>query len=262
MFSRLTNMKKYFVLLVGLISMLSYNAMAQNVQLHYDLGHSIYNSTDVDGRNLSARPKVTTTTEMFKADKFGSTFFFIDLDFNDDAVCKDHRNVGAQWEISREVNLWQNSSLSWLSAHFEYNGGSSLSTKFNNSWLVGPTYSGHSADFSKTWSLSLMYKYIPNTIGLDGGEQPHNFQITGVWGINFANGWCTFSGFLDFWKEARGWQNTEYILLAEPQFWVNLNAAPSMRDFNLSIGGEVEVSNNFVGEGFYTIPTIGAKWTF
>ena len=77
--------------------MLSFKALAQNVQLHYDLGHSIYNSTDIDGRNLSARPKVTTTTEMFKADKFGSTFFFIDLDFNDDAVCKDNRNVGAYW---------------------------------------------------------------------------------------------------------------------------------------------------------------------
>lgn len=36
--------------------------MAQNVQLHYDFGHAIYES-------LEDRPKFTTTVEMFKADK-------------------------------------------------------------------------------------------------------------------------------------------------------------------------------------------------
>lgn len=255
-------MKKQLFLFVVIATIFTYSAMAQNVQLHYDFGHSIYNSIDPDGRNLSSRQKVTTTTEMFKSDKFGSTFFFIDLDFNDDASFNDNRNIGAYWEISREINLWQNSSINWLSAHFEYNGGSSMGIKFNNAWLVGPTYSGHSADYSKTWSLSLLYKYIPHTIGLDNAEHPNNFQVTGVWNIDFAKGWCTFSGYIDFWKEARQYQNTEYIFLSEPQFWVNLNAAPRMHDFNLSIGGEIELSNNFVGVGFYAIPTIGAKWTF
>ena len=31
---------------------------------------------------------------------------------------------------------------------------------------------------------------------------------------------------------------------------------------NLSIGSEVEFSNNFVSTGFYVIPTLAAKWTF
>jgi hypothetical protein len=30
----------------------------------------------------------------------------------------------------------------------------------------------------------------------------------------------------------------------------------------MSIGSEVEVSNNFVAKGFYAIPTLAAKWTF
>ncbi len=76
---------------------------------------------------------------------------------------------------------------------------------FNNSWLAGATYSGHSKDFSKTWSLSVMYKYIPHTVNDKGASQVHNYQITGVWGVNFASGWCSFSGFIDFWREWRAW---------------------------------------------------------
>ena len=35
-----------------------------------------------------------------------------------------------------------------------------------------------------------------------------------------------------------------------------------MKDVNLSLGGEVEVSTNFVNKGWYVRPAIGAKWTF
>ena len=58
------------------------------------------------------------------------------------------------------------------------------------------------------------------------------------------------------------------MLISEPQFWVNLNALKGMKDVNLSIGSEVEISNNFVYNNkgdhnkFYTIPTLAAKWTF
>ena len=50
--------------------------------------------------------------------------------------------------------------------------------------------------------------------------------------------------------------------------WFNLNKLKGMDDVNLSLGSEVELSNNFVwndrGEHnrFYAIPTIAAKWTF
>ena len=133
---------------------------------------------------------------------------------------------------------------------------------FNNCWLGGLTYSGHSKDFSKTWSLSALYKLIPGTVGLSGNPQAHNFQITGVWGINFAKGWCTFSGFFDWWREARPWQGTEYIFMSEPQFWVNLNKIEGWENVGLSLGGELEITSNFVAKGFKALPAIGAKWTF
>ena len=199
---------------------------------------------------------MTSTVEMFRPDSYGSTYFFVDLDASP-------KVTGAYWEISRELCFWKDTKLAWLSAHLEYNGGlNTAAGPFNNSWLAGLTYSGHSKDFSKTWSLTASYKAIPGTIGLNGAKQPHNFQLTGVWGINFANGWCTFSGFFDFWKEARIWQGTEFIFISEPQFWVNLNKIEKMKDINLSLGGELELSSNFVAKGFHAMPAIGAKWTF
>lgn len=213
---------------------------AQNLQVLYD----------------TERDCATTTVEMFRPDNFGSTYFFVDLDYTP-------KVSGAYWEISRELCFWQNSKYSWLSVHLEFDGG--LNTKsgsFNNAWLTGLTYSGHSKDFSRTWSLSAMYRYSPDTKDGNGESQEHNFQITGVWGIDFAGGWCTFSGFFDFWREMRPWQGTEYIFMSEPQFWVNLNKIKGWEGINLSIGGEVELSNNFVEEGFRAMPAIGAKWTF
>lgn len=213
---------------------------AQNIQVLYD----------------TERDCVTSTVEMFRPDNYGSTFFFVDMDYTP-------KVQGAYWEISRELCFWQNSKYSWLSLHLEFDGGlNTAAGSFNNAWLTGLTYSGHSKDFSKTWSVSAMYKFIPDTKDAAGKSQEHNFQITGVWGINFANGWCTFSGFADFWREMRPWQGTEFIWMSEPQFWVNLNKIKGWEDINLSIGGEVELSQNFVEKGFRAMPAIGAKWTF
>lgn len=228
-------------------------SVAQNIQIHYDFGHMLYE--DLDSKNGNRAP-LTTTIEMFKPDKWGSTFFFVDMDYN-------KKVTSAYWEISREFNFWQKSKMNWLSVHVEFDGGLNTVVKsFNNAWLLGPTYSGHNADYSKTWSLSLMYKYIPKTVDTENKKQEQNFQITGVWNINFAKGWMLFSGFADFWREHRPWINTEYIFLAEPQLWVNLNKIKGWDNINLSLGGEVEISNNFVDKGFYCIPTLGAKWTF
>ena len=71
-------MKK--VLLIALL-FLSLPIMAQNVQLHYDFGRSLYNDLDKTAES-NGRAALTTTVEMFRPDKFGSTFFFVDMDYN------------------------------------------------------------------------------------------------------------------------------------------------------------------------------------
>lgn len=58
-------MKK--LILSGILALTSVCAFAQNVQLHYDFGHNLYNGGDKD---LSNRGHFTTTVENFKADKW------------------------------------------------------------------------------------------------------------------------------------------------------------------------------------------------
>lgn len=245
-------MKK--VLLIALL-FLSLPIMAQNVQLHYDFGRSLYNDLDKTAES-NGRAVLTTTVEMFRPDKFGSTFFFVDMDYNKGVS-------GAYWEISRELNFWQQSKMNWLSVHVEYDGGlNNVVGSYDDAFLAGLTYSGHSKDFSKTWSLSVMYKHISDAVDVENKDAETNFQITGVWGISIADGWGSFSGFVDFWRECRPWQNTTHIFLAEPQLWLNLNKISGWEDVKLSVGAEVELSNNFVNKGFYAIPTLAVKWTF
>lgn len=227
-------------LLAFVLALVPVCARGQNIQLHYDLG----------------RNSVTSTIEMFRADGGGSTFFFVDFDYNP-------KVTGAYFEISRELCFWQDTELSWLSAHLEYNGGlNTAAGSFNNAWLGGLTYSGHSEDWSKTWSLSAMYKAIPGALDALGRCQMHNFQITGVWNLDFFNHWLSFNGFFDFWREMRPWQGTEFIFMTEPQLWVNLRNIKGWENVNLSLGTEVELSANFVGKGFHAMPTLAAKWTF
>ena len=244
---------KKFLLLILLVGTLS--AKAQNVQLHYDFGRHAYKSLNSSDKSM-ARPALTSTVEMFRPDKWGSTFFFVDMNYNQGVQ-------GAYWEIARELNFWQNSKVNWLSAHIEYNGGlDRLAGSYNDAFLFGVTYSGHSKDFSKTLSITASYKHIPRTIGLDGKKDEANFQITGVWGITFLKGYLNFTGFVDFWRECRPWQGTSYIFLTEPQLWFNVNAIKGCEKINLSVGTEVELSNNFVAKGFFAIPTLAVKWTF
>lgn len=230
-------------------------SFAQNLQLHYDFGKHMY-----DG--LEARPNLTTTFELFRADGLGSTYLFVDLDYSKKAV-------GAYTEISREFCFWPNTKMDWLSIHLEYNGGLVTGGSFNNAWLAGLTYSGHSKDFTKTWSLTASYKAIPGVLAANGNCDMHNFQITGVWGITFAKGWCSFDGFIDVWRQHNQWLDssmstihTSYVWVSEPQFWVNFNKIKGWEKVNLSLGTEVRLSYNFVGNRFYAIPTAAAKWSF
>ncbi len=236
-----------------LTGLLATAAQAQNVQVHYDLGHSIYN-------DLTGRPNVTSTFEMFKADKWGSTYMFTDIDYFSDGA------AGAYWEISREFALTANKR--WA-LHLEYDGGATtiehtgIGNRFQHAFLAGGAWNWASADFSKTFSVQAMYKYYFK--GMYRGAF-NGYQLTAVWGDTFANGLCTFSGFVDVWydRDVRG----KLITLSEPQFWFNLNALNGMEDIHVSVGAEVEISNNFVynddghNQKFYAIPTIAAKWTF
>ena len=239
-------MKK--ILLSALLFIACLPMFAQlNVQMHYDFGKTIY------GDELSNRPLFTATVENFKADKWGTTFFFIDLDFGDNTM------KSVYGEIAREFKLGKTP----FAAHVEYNGGLSGFGSYNDAYLAGAAWNWANKDFSKTFSLQLLYKHLAN----QPSSNKHSWQVTTVWGIHFAKGLCSFSGFADLWHDNSVTGNL--IFCSEPEFWFHLNALESVDDdFKLSVGAEVELTKNMVwptdglNDNFYAIPAVGVKWTF
>ena len=233
-------MKK--LLFSGLLAVAALTAQAQNVQLHYDLGRNLYPDEE------AGRQKVTMTLEQFKADKWGSWFYFVDVDFSRKFV------EGAYTEISREFNLGKKG----FAAHVEYDGGLNRFGSFQQSALLGGAWNGHNADFSTTYSVQLMYKRFFKSYNYTNAY--HSFQLTGVWSTTFANKKCTFSGFVDLWRGEKANGHGQLVILAEPQFWYNATE-------HFSVGTEWEISDNFVyntynGKTFFVNPTLAVKWNF
>jgi hypothetical protein len=213
-------------LLTFLTIISSLTLSAQNFQLHRDF----------EGDHF------TTTFELFKVDKYGNTFTFIDFDYNASSGISQ-----GYYEIARVIKT----DKMPIGFHVEYNGGLGTYELLNNqggytindAWIFGANYSKGNAKWG--YSTYAGYKAIK-----DAGEA--NFQVTGTWYVNLIENKLTFSGFADLWTE-KGLSN-KTIFLTEPQLWYHLNNS-------FSIGGEIEFSNNFAGEdGFKTRPTLAIKW--
>ena len=207
----------------------AFTVNAQNFQLHRDF----------------ERGHFTTTFEMFKMDKWGNTFTFVDFDYDADNGI----NQG-YFEIARVLKTKKMP----IGLHVEYNGGVGTfelpedelgGFTINDAWIFGLNYSKGNAKCG--FSTYAGYKAFKGT-----GEA--NYQITGTWYVNMFKGKVTFSGFADLWSEEGLSDNT--VLLTEPQLWFNATK-------NLSLGGEVEISNNFAYSNEFKVrPTLAVKWNF
>ena len=236
-------MKK--LMTIALMAVATLSANAQNIQLHYDFGRNIYTGEE------AGRSKVTVTLEQFKADQWGSWYYFVDLDLSS------HFTESAYTEISREFNLSKDLPIA---AHVEYDGGLSKSGSFQQAGLIGAAYNGHNEDFSKTWSVQLLYKHF-----LKSYDNTHSYasaQLTGVWGLNFLANKLSFKGFIDFWRGEKANGHGCLVVLTEPQLWYNFTN-------HFSVGTEWEISDNFVynadptsDKTFFINPTLAVKWNF
>lgn len=159
----------------------------------------------------------------------------------------------AYWEIARAFNLGK----SPFAAHIEYNGGflqAGIPIQINDAYLGGIEYNWNAKDFSRGFTLQVLYKTIR-------GKNNTSFQLTGVWYLNLCKDKVSLSGFADFWKEDNIFADgsvTKFVFLSEPQFWYNFNK-------NMSVGSEVELGYNFTGnytKGFHVCPTAAVKYTF
>ena len=210
-------MKKLITLFTILVTV---TVTAQNFQLHRDL----------------ERGHFTTTFEMFKPDKYGNTFTFIDFDYN--------ASVGtsfAYYEIARVLKTEKMP----VGAHIEYNGGHGNAFSLNEAWIFGANYGKGNAK----WGFSTYAGYKAFT-----GAGKGNFQVTATWYWNIIADKLTCSWFADYWTQ-KGLFFDGNVFLAEPQLWYHLNKS-------FSIGGELEISSNFgvANDAIKGRPTLAIKW--
>lgn len=245
-------MKTLFLCAAALCAATAVRAQV-NLQLFYDFG------TD--------RRYATLTLEMFKPDKWGNTFFFVDHDFNyDQHVEGDNLAPGGSYlEIARCLNFWQQSRWKDLSIQVEYNGGITKSYPINHAWLVGLDYLIHDKTYRHTLNAKLLYKKIRKQ------KSAVPLQLTAVWSCRdlFGLKGVTFSGYADFWWEDHlcsyrpdgSATLKRTVFQSEPQLWYNVGNLFGCE--NLHVGTEVELSNHFGSvEGFKCQPCLGAKWVF
>lgn len=212
---------------------------AQNLQLHFDSRHSLY------GDKVAPQNYLTATFEMFKPDKWGSTFMFADFDLN-----HEKKNIGLVYaEIAREFKIAEFPLL----PHLEYNGGLGKGFSIPSSYMAGFGYPFQVGNFNM--STYVAYK-------LNAFQQVSNdAQWTVTWNATLANGKLSLGGFFDLWSENKDrtgvTSGKKLIMLSEPQLWYNFSP-------HFALGTEVELSYNFVfgPNNFYAIPTLATKWNF
>lgn len=229
---------------------------AQNIQLHYDLGRALYPTVQRE------RPMMTATVEQQSLDRFGDTFYFVDMSWRDQGA------VNANWKFMRNLRFWRPP----FALHLRYDGGlrfrdyapSTERTKpafsLNDAFMLGGSYTYLSPTRRTMLQLIPLYKYIK------GAEQPHNFELCGVWRFASVSGLFTATGFFSWWRQeltAPGWGSTTFKFMSQPQLWCNLNRIKGVApDFNLSVGTELRVSKNVDAPQWIVAPTLGLKWSF
>jgi hypothetical protein len=218
----------------------------QNLQLHYDFGKE--------------RRFYTATLEMFKPDTFGSTFWFVDFDFN---FPGNPRSMSAAYgEISRDFYIpWLKniSSLQKLGFHIEYNDGFTAykdsgsymgAASYNNVFLTGFSYP------VKIGGVELTTQWL---FRMPRGMDVPDFQFTLVWFHLLFHNKLIFTGFMDIWSQDKVYRpdRKELVFQTEPQLWYLIRP-------KIGLGGEAEISKNFPAgpQAWQINPTLAFRWEF
>jgi len=209
------------------------SSFAQNLQLHYDFGKAY------DGNDKIERKYFTSTLEIFKVDNLGSTFCFVDVDY-------DKGNGGASlayFELARKFTVHK----SGLGVQIEFNDGTP--DYILQAWLGGIAYQIKIGNF--TLNSSLLYRANKNSKSPDA-------QITLTWYQPLFKDKVLLTGFIDIWTQDNfSGSGKDLVILTEPQFWYVLNQ-------HFSIGSEIEISRNFFtfDGDLEVMPTAAVKWIF
>jgi hypothetical protein len=218
----------------------------QNLQLHYDFGKE--------------RKFYTATLEMFKPDSFGTTFWFVDFDFNYPG--KPRSMSAAYWEISHDFYIpWliNKPAFTKLGFHVEYNDGFATFKDSGNYMGVASYNSVFLTGFSYPVKIGPVEVTTQWLFRAPRGMDVPDFQFTLVWYQLLFRNKILFTGFMDLWSQDKIMypDSKELVFQTEPQLWYLVRP-------KLGLGGEAEISRNFpVGPHAWQInPTLAFRWEF
>jgi hypothetical protein len=219
---------------------------SQNFQLHYDFG--------------KGREFFTATFEMFRPDTLGSTFWFVDLDF--DFPGNPRSMSGAYLEFSRDFyipGLRKMAAFDQLTFHIEYNDGFTA-YKDTGDYMTAASYNSiFLTGFSHPLKIGRFVLTTQWLCRFPRGMDIPDFQITLVWVQPVFKGRVLLTGFIDLWSQDKVYDpdKKELVFQTEPQLWFMLTP-------KIAVGGEVEIIRNFpVGPvDWKLLPTLGFRWEF
>jgi len=146
---------------------------------------------------------LTSTLEIYKTDRLGSTFAFVDFDYNNEGSSGFRNASLAYGEIARYFQL---PKVKNLSATLQYNDGLTNSGSLNAVWLGGVQYIFQIGQH--TFPIDFLLLKEVNTGGL-------TFQLTYIWSYNWRK--LELGGFIDLWNTgANGYPPRKIVILSEP----------------------------------------------
>ena len=201
---------------------------------------------------------VAAILSSYADDAFGSTYARADFAFRPSPFSLRRTYL----EIARSLVFWKGTKFENLGLHAEFNGFMNMD---NCNWLFGVDYTLPTKDLVK---VSLLYKTFN---GNTAATVP--VQLSVLWDMRdlFNVSGLEFRGLFKAWGEdTRYWYGDAdpkeagiayFIIKATPQIWYS--AGQFFGWDGLSLGGEVELSYNYLGcSGFRARPMAGLRISF
>jgi hypothetical protein len=233
-------------IIVSFLLLYPFILQAQNLQLHYDFGED--------------RKFYTATLEMFKPDTLGSTFWFVDFDFNMPGSPRSMSS--AYWEISRDFyipGLRKKPAFDQLTIHVEYNDGFGAYEMAQDTLGAYTFNSVFLAGFSHPLRIGKVVLTTQWLCRMPRGMDTPDFQFTLVWFQPVFKNKVLLTGFADLWSQDKMLDpdKKELVFQTEPQLWYLITR-------KIALGGEMEVSRNFPAgpNEWEFLPTFAFRWEF
>ncbi len=208
------------------------SGVAQNLQLHYEAS--------------AQRHYPNAFLESFTFDDWGSTYWFVTMDFTDPFENGSSSMTSAYGELARYFNF---GPFQKVNLTLQYNDGIAFWGPMGRAWLAGVSLPlERRRGFLQT---DVLIRMTPVDAPVDG-------QLTFSWMITIGNRGLVFTGYWDTWSETEADDAKHLVVLSEPQLWY-----PVWQNLDLGLGGELGYNFPSSEESTWQFyPDLSLRWNF